>query len=167
MAKLLSILRHAKSDWDNPDLRDHDRPLNRRGSKNAPELGILLRAEGLVPDRIIASSAQRAQQTAKLVMQSMNAGKELLQTDPDLYLASPSDLLAAAANCNDAAEHLMLVAHNPGMTQLINDISDVTLDNLPTCGVFCIELPIQQWQDIADSPQGKLRWHHYPKMRLS
>jgi len=161
--KRLSILRHAKSDWDDRRLSDHDRPLNKRGLRDAPMLGLLMQQESIVPNRIIASSAKRAMQTAELVGGKIGFPADRLHTEPELYLASTEKLLNVAARCDNKIEHLMLVAHNPGMTYLVNEISDVTLDNLPTCGLFCIELDIENWQDVVTA-HGSCIWYHYPKL---
>jgi phosphohistidine phosphatase len=164
MSKRLSVLRHAKSDWGNAGLADHDRPLNSRGNNNAAQLGILMKAEQLQPQRILCSSATRAQETAKRVMQSLGCSN-ILVTESDLYLASPATLLKSAKNCSDDIEHLMLVAHNPGMTELVNDISNVQLDNLPTCGIFSIDFDIASWVELSRNSKGKVHWYHYPKMQ--
>jgi len=163
MSKRLSILRHAKSEWANAGLSDHGRPLNTRGNNNATQLGIRLKAEQLQPQKILCSSATRAQETAKRVVQGLDCA-DILVTEPDLYLASPATLLRAAANCSDDIGHLMLVAHNPGMTELVNNTSNVQLDNLPTCGIFSIDFDIESWAELGMNTKGTVHWHHYPKI---
>ena len=163
MSKRLSILRYAKSDWGNAGLADHDRPLNTRGNNNAAQLGILLKTQQLQPQKILCSSAIRAQETARRVMQGLGCA-DILVTEPKLYLASSAKLLQAAAGCKDDINHLMLVAHNPGMTELVNRVSNVQLDNLPTCGIFSIDFNIGSWAELGTASKGTLRWYHYPKL---
>lgn len=163
MGKRLSILRHAKSSWDAQGLSDHDRPLNKRGLRDAPKLGKLMQAGSIIPNRVISSTAQRAQETTQLVTAPLGFKQEHLRTDRDLYLASAATLIDVAAGCDDDVEHLMLVAHNPGMTDAVNRLGDVTLDNLPTCGIFCFEFEIDRWSELP-AAAGRCVWHHYPKM---
>jgi len=166
--KRLSILRHAKSDWGTDEygrhLDDIDRPLNKRGRRDAEALGHLLAAEQLQPGKIISSTAKRARQTAELAGQAIGFKPEDIEQEQELYLASTDRLLKTASGCHNTISHLMLIAHNPGMTELVNRVSNITLDNLPTCGLFCIEFGITEWSQIRAST-GTCVWHHYPKMK--
>ncbi|MFB3041695.1 MAG: histidine phosphatase family protein, partial [Candidatus Poribacteria bacterium] len=82
--KTLLILRHAKSSWEHPELTDHDRPLNKRGKRDAPRMGKLLRVQGLVPDLIMSSTAKRARSTAKTVARK-SGYKEKVELTPAFY----------------------------------------------------------------------------------
>ncbi|MDG1463170.1 MAG: histidine phosphatase family protein, partial [Gammaproteobacteria bacterium] len=132
MGKRLTLLRHAKSGWGKAGEPDHNRVLSDKGQQHALSLGRLLQEQQLQPDRIICSSALRAVQTANLICRAMTAVD--IDTNNTLYLAAPEALLDLAAAEYDGNYHLMLIAHNPGMTELVNQLSNVTLDNLPTCG---------------------------------
>ncbi len=117
------LLRHAKSSWDHPGLRDHDRPLSGRGQRAAPAMGAHLADTGLRIDRIVSSTAARALATARRFREAFDRGVELT-TRRDLYHADAATLLAVAleeANGNEDAR-ILLVAHNPGMHDLAIDL---------------------------------------------
>ena len=149
MARRLTLLRHAKSDWSDQSLRDFDRPLNKRGKRNAPAMGQLLKDRGISPDLIISSDANRAYTTARLVAQELGYPDENILLNHAMYLAAPGTLLEVLADSGKQHEHVMLVAHNPGMTELANRLSDASIDNLPTCGVFFVDADIENWHQVA------------------
>ena len=164
MSKRLSILRHAKSDWGASGTHDRNRTLTQRGSDNAAKLGLLMQEQRILPDQIISSDATRAAETSTLVSKGLNyAGR--IELSSKLYLASPETLLNATTACHDSIKHLMLVAHNPGMTEFVNQLSKITLDNLPTCGIFCIDFEIAAWSNISSTLPGQVHWYHYPKLK--
>jgi phosphohistidine phosphatase len=112
--KTLLVLRHAKSSWNDPALDDHERPLNKRGRRDAPRMGELLREHGLIPDVVISSDAVRARLTAEAVAGAAGyAGAIVL--DPRLYLAGPADILSLLQRVRGKAETVMIVGHNPGL----------------------------------------------------
>ena len=164
MSKRLSILRHAKSDWGASDTHDHDRILTQRGSDNAAKLGLLMQEQRILPDQIISSDATRAAETATLVGKGLNYAGQI-ELSSELYLASAETLLNATTACHESIKHLMLVAHNPGMTEFVNQLSKITLDNLPTCGIFCIDFEIAAWSKISSTLPGQVHWYHYPKLK--
>ena len=164
MTKRLSILRHAKSDWGAAGTHDHDRTLTQRGSDNATKLGLLMQEQLILPESIITSSAERASKTAILVSKGLNYEGNIDRSS-EQYLASANTLLNAAGACNDRVTHLMLVAHNPGMTELVNQLSKARLDNLPTCGIFCIDFDITSWSKLCSTLPGHVSWYHYPKLK--
>ena len=164
MSKRLSILRHAKSDWSASDTHDHARILTQRGSDNAAKLGLLMQEQRILPDQIISSDAARAAETATLVGKGLNYAGQI-ELRRELYLASPITLLNAMTACHDSIKHLMLVAHNPGMTEFVNQLSKTTLDNLPTCGIFCIDFEVAAWSKVSDTLPGEVHWYHYPKLK--
>jgi phosphohistidine phosphatase len=119
----LSLLRHAKSSWDNPALDDFDRPLASRGQKAAPLIGSALAERGLRPDLIICSGAARARQTLALVLEKLGSPTPEVVFDDGIYLAPPELLLARLRAIKKGArgetpKHVMLVGHNPGMEEL-------------------------------------------------
>ena len=123
--KTLLILRHAKSSWDDPGLRDHDRPLNRRGKRDAPRMGRLIADRDLIPDRIVSSTAVRARTTAALAAAEFDHDVEI-ETTRDLYGAHPDGYIEVAEERGGAAERLMVVGHNPGITALVSRLTGVS-----------------------------------------
>jgi phosphohistidine phosphatase len=150
MPRELLILRHAKSDWGSGAQADFDRPLSRRGKHDAPRIGSWLYREGLVPDHVVSSPAERARQTTLKVCKGLDIGKKHIVWDPDLYEASVSDLLAALARCPGHAATVLLVGHNPGleelMQHLVGDDLEMPADGklLPTAALARLEMP-EDW----------------------
>jgi phosphohistidine phosphatase len=160
--KQLILFRHAKSSWDD-DVDDVDRPLAPRGERDAPRMGKRLKARHARPALIIASHATRAQQTADLVARALGIGATQRKTDKALYLAPPDAILGVVAGQDDAHSCLLLVGHNPGLSELVNRLlPDLALDNLPTSGVVAIDLATTRWKD-AGSADAKLAYYDYPK----
>lgn len=145
--KTLFLARHAKSDWKQPALRDHDRPLNARGRRDAPRMAAHLAARYAPPQRILCSTALRASTTAQRLGEAL--GGATIDYRAELYLAEPATLLAQLHDLPDALERVMLVGHNPGMTALVNALADAGLDNLPTCGVARIGFDVDSWARLA------------------
>ena len=133
--KILTLVRHAKSDWKNSTLTDRQRPLNKRGERDAPVMGRRIVDHGIRPSLIIVSPAVRAWTTATLIAREINYPFEFLQREDALYLASLDDLLAAVMAQDDGFNSLMVVAHNPGLTQFADYLSPGITANLPTAGV--------------------------------
>jgi len=152
--KTLLVLRHAKSSWNEPALDDHERPLNKRGRRDAPRMGELLREHGLIPDVVISSDAVRARLTAEAVAGAAGyAGAIVL--DPRLYLAGPADILSLLQRVRGKAETVMIVGHNPGLEELVEQLTGERQD-LPTATLAQIGLPIDQWRDLKLSTRGRL-----------
>ena len=152
--KTLLVLRHAKSSWDNPALGDHERPLNKRGRRDAPRMGELVRQYGLIPDVILSSDAVRARLTAEAVAATARYAGDIL-LDPQLYMASPADILSLLPTVRENAETVMIVGHNPGLEQLVEQLTGERQD-LPTATLAQIGLPIDQWRDLKLSTRGTL-----------
>jgi phosphohistidine phosphatase len=147
--KTLIIVRHAKSSWDELGLHDHDRPLSKRGLKDAPVMGARLAEWGPPVDRVISSSAARALETAELVSREMGLPWDEIQIEEALYHATEEEMLDLIQEQDDYIDGLMLVGHNPGMTYLVNDLSDLNLDNLPTCGVVIMQFDVDSWTEVG------------------
>jgi len=156
------LLRHAKSSWDNPSLPDIERPLNKRGLRDAPEMGRRLKSRGISPAAILSSSAARAITTARLVAAEIGFPSESIRETPDLYLASASAIVALLDREAAKYSDVLLVGHNPGISELADRISDSSIDNLPTCGAFAATFTCSDWADILRHP-GAMDWHDYPK----
>ena len=153
--KVLSLLRHAKSDWHDPKLTDFARPLNARGRDNARAMGCEMRALGLAYDRVLASPAARVTETLAGLGESLGALP--VHYDERIYLASTETLLAIVHEAADAHESLLLVGHNPGMERLALLLSrggalhDEVALKYPTGSLAEISFPVDHWRDVAES----------------
>ena len=152
--KRLVLLRHAKSSWNDSALDDHARPLNKRGRRDAPRMGELVREYGLIPDVVISSDAVRARLTAEAVAEAARYAGEIL-LDPRLYLACPADILSLLTTVRENAGTVMIVGHNPGLEKLVEQLTGERQD-LPTATLAQIGLPIDQWRDLKLSTRGTL-----------
>jgi len=152
--KTLLILRHAKSSWKNNELSDHDRPLNPRGQRDAPNVGKRLRNEDLIPDVILSSTAKRACQTAEAVAEESGCVGEL-QLSGELYGGGPEAYLEAIRNLPSAVDCALVVGHNPDLEELVEILSGESV-RLPTAALAHLQLDIQGWQDLNEAEQGKL-----------
>ena len=153
--KTLLILRHAKSSWDNPALTDHERPLNKRGRKAAPRMGQLLADEGLVPDLILSSTAERARATADLVAERSGYDGEVLVTD-ELYLAPPSAYFGLIGALNDAHNTVMVVGHNPGISEFVTNLTGESTE-MVTAALAHTQMNIESWRDLQQRPIAERR----------
>jgi len=158
----LTLIRHAKSSWDNPALSDFDRPLNKRGMKNAPLMGKIISKRGLVFDRIVASPALRAITTAQLIAGKLDFPEQGIQQRDELYDASMEELLDCVHSLDSQYQSIALVAHNPGLTNLCNYLSGESIANLPTCAVAVIEFDLDDWRDVYQGA-GRLAVYEYPR----
>ncbi len=127
-------------------------------------MGQRLLERGARPSLIITSKAKRARATAKAVARSLNYPLEFLQSEQDLYLASPDEILAVIARQEDQFHDILLVGHNPGLTELASRLSGMTIDNVPTAGVVCLEMTLTGWDRLANT-QCNLVFFDYPKAR--
>ncbi|HNB53062.1 MAG TPA: histidine phosphatase family protein [Anaerolineales bacterium] len=159
--KTLLILRHAKSDWADAGLPDHDRPLNKRGEREAPLMGELLRTHHLVPDLILSSTATRARHTAELVAQAGGYAGEIL-TAREMYLAEPEGYVEAIHLYAREEPIVMIVGHNPGIEDLAAKLTDQAI-SMTTANLIHVTLPIESWQALRETTQGKLVHFWRPK----
>ena len=146
MSRELLILRHAKSAWDTPAPTDFARPLNKRGRKAAPRVGRFLHAEGLVPDFIVSSPAERARQTVTLVCEQMGIGPEALHWDSRIYGGGTRALIDVLRESPEDARRVLIAGHNPGLEMLLLELCrhrmEVPSDGklMPTAAVAHIEI---------------------------
>ena len=161
--KRLYLVRHAKSSWDDPDLSDIDRPLNKRGKKDAPIMGERLKNEHKAkPDLIISSPAKRAIRTARIIAKEIGYSKEKIEIKDSLYASGVTAMLNVIHYLDDSLDEVMLFGHNPDLTSLANYLSNQQVDNIPTCGVFCVDFDVKSWQDI-EKGKGIFKFFDYPK----
>jgi phosphohistidine phosphatase len=164
--KQLILLRHAKSSWKDSSLNDHDRPLNKRGKKAAPLMGQRLAAKDKLPQLIISSTAKRALETAKHIARQINYPLADIKTMKSIYHASSMELIEIITHCNDKVDCLMLVGHNPTITQLSNQLLQAShqFNNIPTAGMLSININIEHWQAFSPDAQTELLDYDYPKL---
>ena len=149
--KELLLVRHAKSSWDDPYLDDHDRPLNDRGLRNAPEMGKRLQGLSICPDAWVSSTALRAITTAEVMAEKIGFPPDQIQRTKDLYHASATDLQKFIAGLDDAIGSAILFGHNPGMTSLVADLYGLPIENLPTCGVVHLIFNENTWSAVSSA----------------
>ena len=152
--KTLLILRHAKSSWKHLELSDYDRPLNSRGKRDAPRMGKYLRQQGLIPDRILTSSAKRARKTANKVAKSCGYTRKVKKIAA-FYEAVPGVYFETLQALPDKYQRVMVVGHNPTMEQLVNYLTG-HIEQMPTAALAHIDLPIQQWEALDLDTKGIL-----------
>lgn len=160
--KSLTIVRHAKSSWKHRELSDRERPLNKRGKRDAPAMAQRVADAGIRPSQIISSPAVRAWTTARIFANELGYPAEFLQREDGLYLASLDNLLDVVATQDAGFNHLMLFGHNPGLTDFANYLVPGLTSNLPTCGVVSVSLECDDWM-LYDRPVTELVLHDYPK----
>lgn len=145
----LTLIRHAKSSWSFSGLDDRDRPLNRRGQRDAPLMGRVLAGRGFHPDLFCTSPALRALRTAETIAQAAAYPESRIVLDPRLYHAGSADLLKLLKAMDDAQAWVAWVGHNPDLTDLVNRLAREKIDNVPTCGVVEMCFACGRWADIG------------------
>ena len=162
--KELFLVRHAKSSWKDYSLADIERPLNKRGKRDAPFMGNKLNEKGAAPGLLLSSTAERAKITAQKIAGAINYPVNKIKYDKTIYEASMRDLLGLLHNFNNANHSVMLFGHNPGLTSLNNFLADKYIDNIPTCGAVKIQFDCD-WDKI-EGRSGKQIFFIYPKLYL-
>ena len=153
--KTLYLLRHAKSSWDDPGLKDFDRPLNQRGLKAAPRMGAYILKEEIRPDLVLSSPALRAKQTTHMVCEAAGLSS-LINFDERIYEAGVQRLFEIVAGFEDNLNTALMVGHNPGFEELLAALTGES-QRMPTAALACIELKIKKWSDLTGG-SGKLKW---------
>ncbi|NPV56273.1 MAG: histidine phosphatase family protein [Anaerolineae bacterium] len=152
--KNLLVMRHAKSSWKDNKLADKDRPLNKRGKKDAPMMGKHIRARELLPQLILCSSAERARATAKAVVDKSEYTGEVRYLD-DLYLAELDCILEVLHDLPEDLDRVMVIGHNPGLESLVQILSH-QVDSLPTAAIAYLAIPIDSWKDLKEDKDSQL-----------
>ena len=153
--KTILILRHAKSSWKHPELSDFQRPLNKRGKRDAPRMGRLLREEGIVPDLILSSTAERALKTADLAADACGIEEAVIAVDA-FYHAGPGTYYRVISQTSDVYSKVMVVGHNPGAEDFFEELVGFW-ERLPTAALAQVELPINHWKELVRDVQGTLQ----------
>jgi phosphohistidine phosphatase len=145
----LTLVRHAKTEPPRPGQEDWDRVLEPRGQHDAPQMGRRLKSRYDKPNKILTSPAVRALTTASIFARELSVDASRMQQDERLYLAGPKDMLQVVRELGGQAQHLMVVGHNPGMSEFADRLcSGHAVDNLPTCAVFTVEFEIPDWHEL-------------------
>jgi len=152
MAKTLYLVRHAKSSWADMGQRDFDRPLNKRGLRDAPEMGRRLRKRNARPEIILCSPAQRTRQTLDLLIKEIGGTLDIVRFVESIYEASDETLLNLVQSLPESCASAMLIGHNPSIGWLANQLSDVRIDRMPTCAIATLELAAPRWKVIGSCP---------------
>ena len=159
--KKLYLVRHAKSSWEDSSLSDLQRPLNKRGMKNAPEMGQRLADAGVKIGRIISSPANRALSTARSLAVALDYPEDDIVVNDDLYFHGLNSMLDIIHRTDHRLQTLMLVGHNPDMTEMLNSLCGYQVDNMPTCAVACMSFE-GGWAEI-DYDGCELQNYNMPK----
>ncbi len=160
--KKLVFIRHAKSSWENLNLSDFDRPLNTRGKESIPVMSKSISAQGLTPDGILSSSANRAKATAFGVCKGLGISTSEIQLMDNLYHAEIDTWLKVVERLPDEWNTVFLFGHNPGITEIVEYYGDENIGNMPTCGCALLEFDIKSWEQTSGG-LAKLAWFDYPK----
>jgi len=159
--KTIYFIRHAKSSWEDPSLRDFDRPLNKRGKRDAPKMARYLKDLQVQPDLIISSPAKRAKSTARFFQKEL--GNPPIALETEIYEASTLDIFHVVQTIEEQYSLVFIFGHNPTFTSIANQFTDELITNVPTCGIVKIECNINSWKEF-DRAHGKLTAFYYPKM---
>lgn len=160
--KTLLIIRHAKSDWTAGILNDHDRTLNQRGHADAPVMAKRVLQKGTAIDAFISSTAVRAFTTAAYFAEAYKTKETDIIVLPKLYHATPQTFVNVITQIDDAYKSVALFSHNPGVTNFVNMLTSVQIDNMPTCAVFAIEINNNTWKGFERASK-KFLFFDYPK----
>jgi len=145
--KRLSLLRHAQADNPLPDQPDWDRPLTKRGLLDALEMARRMKAQRRRPELILSSPATRTRQTTEALIKYFSNAKLLFVEE--LYLTDSKQMLTAIQEYGESAKHLLVVAHNPGITELADLLSqERSIDAMPTAAIVTAEFDLHAWQDL-------------------
>lgn len=161
--RIITLVRHAKSSWDNPEWSDLERPLNKRGNKDLPMMSQLIASKIEKPDLIYSSPAVRAITTAKAYAEAFGFEQDKIIVDKEIYERGSRYIIELIKNINPKWKSIMIFGHNPDMTSLASYFTGDYFQNVPTSGTVCVEFDIKSWAEI-DTRNGKLIFFEYPKL---
>ncbi|RYY38995.1 MAG: histidine phosphatase family protein [Chitinophagaceae bacterium] len=160
--KVLLLVRHAKSSWDDITMKDFDRPLNERGKKDAPEMAERVKEHGVKLTHFVSSPAKRARRTARFFAEAFGAEKDDIQIVEALYEPTMQAFADAVAALPDDQDAVAFFSHNPTITDYVNSLSNVRVDDMPTCAVFAVSMDEKSWSAFASADKQFL-FFDYPK----
>jgi phosphohistidine phosphatase len=150
--KTLLIIRHGKADWPSPGQHDQDRPLTQTGIKRTEKIAEFLKTKRIKPDLIIASRAVRAAETAKVLADGIGYDKSLIRFEKSIYHSTHTDILELFYEIPETVQTLVIVGHNPTLTDFSNLFLEHPIDNLPTTGVVCLLFDTYSWTSLEKAP---------------
>ena len=160
-SRFLIVMRHAKSDWSEAGLPDHDRPLNERGNRDAPRMAKWLADIDAIPDAILSSTSTRTRETVQLMTPQWSREPQVSYCNA-LYLATPEAMLATIRSDGCDAKRLMLLAHNPGVTHFVSTLANQSVD-MPTAAIAVLEVALEDWRALSAGTAVKLIHYMRPK----
>ena len=160
--KTLYLIRHAKSDWKDGSLRDFQRGLTKKGFQDLETMSSYLALRNINPDLILSSAALRAQLTTDKIAEKMEMPPSVEYMN-ELYLTSPEMHLNVLSLQDNSYNSIMIVGHNPALSELVNMIQDENFTKFPTLGILAIDLEIDNWEDVTKHPHGKIDFFIFPK----
>jgi len=163
--KTLILVRHAKSSWDKVGMDDIERPLNERGKEDAPVMAKRLKDKKIDIDIFISSPAKRAHRTCKYFAKEYDLDKKEIVLMDKLYGASVTAFLEVISKIGDKHKSAIIFSHNPGITEFVNTLTTVHVDNMPTCSMFAVQADINHWTEFSKSEK-KFLFFDYPKNPL-
>ena len=163
LVKQLLVIRHAKSSWAKIGQADFDRPLNDRGKKDAPLMAKRMLEKQIAIDAFISSPANRALSTACFFAEAYKLPFKEIEQVPQLYHAAPSVFFETIGHIDQNIQTAAIFSHNPGITEFVNQLTDTHIDNMPTCGVFAVNMAIDNWSDFANADK-TFAFLEYPKL---
>lgn len=162
VVKTLYIVRHAKSGDKQSGKKDIDRNLNERGRSDAQNMGKHLRSLDIHPEVFLSSPANRAVQTAEIIMESLGKPETSLQIEDELYHGNFASMYSILKNMEEEWADVMIFGHNPYFSSLADFLANTRIENLPTMGVVGLEFPVQRWSEI-ENEAGSVLIFEYPK----
>lgn len=160
--KKLYLVRHAKSSWDNGNLKDIERPLNKRGERDAPFMGKLMKDNNVKADLLMTSPAERALKTAKIFCSEMDIPKKHLLVEHNLYEAGRKDIIEVIHQFDNEKNSAMIFSHNPGLSDLAGYLTNGEINDIPTCGIVSLNCSINSWKEL-DNINCNLDFFEFPK----
>jgi phosphohistidine phosphatase len=161
--RTIYLIRHAKSSWGNPGLRDFDRPLNDRGLHDAPKMAQFLAEKGVKPDLLVSSPAKRALTTALFFAEAFKIEASEIQREANIYEAFPQEILRLISDLPEPATTILLFGHNPTFTEVANRfVENDFIENVPTCGIVKITSTATSWREFYEG-NSKVTACFFPK----
>ena len=160
--KTLYLARHAKSSRNQPDQPDHERPVIAEGVKRTKKIIEFLKRRKPQPEFIVSSHAVRAHETAKMVALELDYPEEEISIKKKLYLNGPESIMNVVFSLPDEKNSVMIIGHNPCMTEFVNNFVSNKIESLPTSGLVCVEFDTDRWKGIPKAKK-KVKFIIYPK----
>lgn len=160
--KIITLVRHAKSSWDNPDWSDLERPLNKRGLADAPFLADKISKKKNKPEKIYSSPANRALTTAKEYAKAFDYKLDDIIVEKGIYDYGKRHIINIIKALDNEINDVMFFGHNPDITSLSSYFSGEFFDNVPTCGTLCVEFDCNNWEEVTNI-NGKIVFYEFPK----